>query len=364
MKGTRYQETARFPLFLAILISAHCFHNLQSSFKHKSSLFQTSTQELAQVLKTKALENQDWLEFNPYYDHSQVSTNIYKLKNPLIGQIVSVRRIVGAESPGEVSHIVIDHKGEMPYIEGQSIGIIPPGLDSEGKPFKPRLYSIASSRYGDDLAGQTVSFSIRRALFKDPKTGKEDPSKKGVCSNYLSDAKPGEEVVMVGPSGKIMLIPEKDPNVNLIMVGTGTGVAPYRSFLRRIFSESTPQALNYKGIAWLFLGVANADSLLYDDYFQSLKAKFPNNFRMDYALSREQVNKEGGKMYIQDKIAEYADEIFRMLEGGAHMYFCGLKGMMPGIEQMLEKCAEARGMEWATVLKKLKSNNQWHVEVY
>lgn len=53
-------------------------------------------------------------------------------------------------------------------------------------------------------------------------------------------------------------------------------------------------------------------------------------FRLDYALSREQKNKSGGKMYIQDKVEEYADEVFDLLENGAHIYFCGLKGMMPG----------------------------------
>lgn len=53
-------------------------------------------------------------------------------------------------------------------------------------------------------------------------------------------------------------------------------------------------------------------------------------FRLDYALSREQSNKRGGKMYIQDKVEEYADEVFDLLDKGAHIYFCGLKGMMPG----------------------------------
>ena len=51
---------------------------------------------------------------------------------------------------------------------------------------------------------------------------------------------------------------------------------------------------------------------------------------MDYALSREQKNKKGGKMYIQDKVEEYADEVFDLLDNGAHIFFCGLKGMMPG----------------------------------
>merc|ERR1711988_1626289 len=111
-----------------------------------------------------------------------------------------------------------------------------------------------------------------------------------------------------------------------IMVATGTGIAPYRSFLKRLFVEQTPFGEAYKGLAWLFLGVANTDSLLYDDDWQEILKKYPDNFRLDYALSREQTNKAGGKMYIQDKVAEYSDEIFTRMDNGAHMYFCGLKG--------------------------------------
>merc|ERR1711966_638474 len=144
---------------------------------------------------------------------------------------------------------------------------------------------------------------------------------KGVCSNFLCDAKPGDDVKLTGPSGKGMLIPEKDPSVDLIMVATGTGIAPYRSFLRRLFVEKTPFGEAYKGLAWLFLGVANTDALLYDDDWQEILKEYPDNFKLDYALSREQTNKDG----------EYSDEIFTRMDNGAHMYFCGLKGMMPGI---------------------------------
>merc|ERR1711924_264626 len=106
-------------------------------------------------------------------------------------------------------------------------------------------------------------------------------------SNFLCDAGPGDDLTLTGPSG------------NLIMFATGTGIAPYRSFLKRLFVEQTPFGEAYKGLAWLFLGVANTDSLLYDDDWQEILKKYPDNFRLDYALSREQTNKDGGKMYIQ-----------------------------------------------------------------
>jgi len=92
--------------------------------------------------------------------------------------------------------------------------------------------------------------------------------------------------------------------------------------------------------------------------------KYPDQFRLDYALSREQQNKAGGKMYIQDKVEEYADEIFQKLENGAHIYFCGLKGMMPGIQDMLQKVAESKGLDYEIWAKALKKKKQWHVEVY
>merc|ERR1712193_595577 len=156
----------------------------------------------------------------------------------------------------------------------------------------------------------------------------------------------------------------EDPKTDLIMVATGTGIAPYRGFIRRLFAEDTPAAKAYKGQAWLFLGVANSDALLYDDEFQKAKKDFPDNFRVDYALSREQTNVNGGKMYIQDKVAEYSDEIFTRMDNGAHMYFCGLKGMMPGITSMLETVSASKGLVWEDKLKEWKKAGQWHVEVY
>merc|ERR1711943_141535 len=179
------------------------------------------------------------------------------------------------------------------------------------------------------------------------------------------DSKPGQELMLTGPSGKVMLIPEKDPNVDLIMVATGTGIAPYRSFIRRLCVEQSPFGEAYtkgSGLAWLFLGVANSDALLYDDEWQTVLKEYPDNFKLDYALSREQTNVNGGKMYIQDKMEEYADELFDRIDKGAHIYFCGLKGMLPGISGMLERVATDKGLNWEEKLKELKKAGQWHVE--
>lgn len=291
--------------------------------------------------------------------------HLFKNKEPFIGTVKSVERIVGPNATGETCHIVIEHNGDMPYWEGQSYGIIPPGENPKkpGQPNTVRLYSIASSRYGDEFDGKTASLCVRRAVYWDPELKAEDPAKKGICSNFLCDCKPGDKVQVTGPSGKVMLLPEEDPNATHIMVATGTGIAPYRGFLRRMFMEDV-STFKFGGLAWLFLGVANSDSLLYHDEFSEFKEQYPENFRYDIALSREQTNAKGGKMYVQDKIEEYSEELFELLDKGAHIYFCGLRGMMPGIQDTLKRVAEARGESWEDKLAKLKKNKQWHVEVY
>ncbi|KAL8201814.1 hypothetical protein R6Q57_010961 [Mikania cordata] len=339
------------------------FSHLELKSKTSSS---SRYQSIVSMLVPQAVTNAK-VTVSPLHleDAKEPPLNVYKPKGPYTATIVSVERLVGPKAPGETCHIVIDHDGNVPYWEGQSYGVIPPGENPKkpGAPHNVRLYSIASTRYGDSFDGKTASLCVRRAVYYDPETGKEDPSKNGVCSNFLCDSKPGDKVQITGPSGKIMLLPEEDPNATHIMIATGTGVAPFRGYLRRMFMESVP-TYKFNGLAWLFLGVANSDSLLYDDEFSKYLADHPDNFRFDRALSREQKNKNGGKMYVQDKIEEYSDEIFKMLDKGAHIYFCGLKGMMPGIQETLKRVAVERGENWDEKLSQLKKNKQWHVEVY
>ena len=158
----------------------------------------------------------------------------------------------------------------MHYVEGQSLSVIPPGTDpANGRPHKPRLYSIASTRYGDILDGNTVSLCVRRAEYYDPNTGVADPTKKGVCSNFLCDAAPGTAMSVAGPVGKTMLLP-KDPNADVIMIATGTGIAPFRAFLHRLFMENTVARHMFGGTAWLVLGVPTSGGLLYKEEIDAM----------------------------------------------------------------------------------------------
>ena len=164
-----------------------------------------------------------------------------------------------------------------------------------------------------------------------------------------------------------MLLPE-DPSKDIIMVATGTGIAPFRAFLHRLFMENTLSRHMFNAKAWLILGVPVSSGLLYPEEIQAMQQNAATSpgaeLEVTYAISREMRNAAGGKMYVQDILASRADELFSKLDQGAVIYFCGLKGMMPGILDALEEVATARGIDWSSKLKELQANHQWHVEVY
>ena len=297
--------------------------------------------------------------------HKAVPVNLYKPKSPFIGTVTENYSLLKEGAIGRVQHITFDLSGGDPhlaYVEGQSIGIIPEGEDAKGKPHKLRLYSTASTRHGDNLADNTVSLCVRQLEYKND-AGEEI---KGVCSTYLCDIEPGTKVKITGPVGKEMLLPD-DEEANVIMLATGTGIAPMRTYLRRMFepSEREKNGWTFRGKAWLFMGAPKTPNLLYDEDFEHYEREYPDNFRYTKAISREQQNSKGGRMYIQDRVLEYADEIFAMIENPkTHVYMCGLRGMEPGIDEAMSAAAAAKGLDWSELRPQLKKAERWHVETY
>jgi len=112
-----------------------------------------------------------------------------------VGKVVSVKRIVGAAATGKTCDVVIDPEGKIPYWEGQSYGVEPPGINPKNdKPCTNRMYSIASSRYGDDMKGIPTTLCVRHATYWCPEFKADDTAKKGVCSNFLGGTKPGDSI--------------------------------------------------------------------------------------------------------------------------------------------------------------------------
>ena len=296
--------------------------------------------------------------------HADVPVNIYRPKTPFEGTVTGNYSLLKDGAIGRVNHITFDLKDSDPflnYVEGQSIGIMPAGVDANGKPHKLRLYSIASTRHGDDFAGNTVSLCVRQLQYE-----KDGETINGVCSSYLCDIKPGDKVKITGPVGKEMLLPDEE-DANIVMLATGTGIAPMRAYLRRMFeaTEKEKNNWNFKGKAWLFMGAPKSANLLYEEDLQRYLENYPENFKYTKAISREQQNTKGGRMYIQDRVLESANEIFNMIEDEkTHIYLCGLKGMEPGIDEAMTKAAEEKGLNWSELRPQLKKAGRWHVETY
>jgi len=312
---------------------------------------------------------------------SDVPVNIYRPKNPYVGKCVSNEELVGPGGIGTCRHLIFDISGgDLEYLEGQSIGIIPDGTDDKGKPHKLRLYSIASARHGDFLDDKTVSLCVRQLEYADPDTG---DTVYGVCSSFLCNLKAGADVQITGPVGKEMLLPD-DPNANIIMLGTGTGVAPFRSFLWHLFKEDEKSNSNpfwlpnllgwvkpntdkpkFNGKTWLIFGVATTPNVLYNKDLEDLQRRYPQNFRLTKAISREQKNPDGGRMYIQHRVAEYADELWQLIQqDNTHTYICGLRGMEDGIDEALSAVASKDGINWSDYQRDMKKAGRWHVETY
>jgi len=304
------------------------------------------------------------IEKKPMKKHADVPVNIYRPKTPFEGTVVNNYSLLKEGAIGRVNHITFDLKDSDPflnYVEGQSIGIMPAGEDANGKPHKLRLYSIASTRHGDDFNGNTVSLCVRQLQYE-----KEGETINGVCSTYLCDIKPGDKVKITGPVGKEMLLP-KEEDANIVMLATGTGIAPMRAYLRRMFeaTEKEKNKWNFKGKAWLFMGAPKSANLLYEEDLQRYLTEYPDNFKYTKAISREQQNAKGGRMYIQDRVLESANELFNMIEDEkTHIYLCGLKGMEPGIDEAMTKAAEEKGLNWSELRPQLKKAGRWHVETY
>merc|ERR550514_2487521 len=215
-------------------------------------------------------------------DGREVPFNLFSRKEPLKAKVIAnkVHKHTITENTGdpnwETVHVTFEHGGQYPYLEGMSLGVISPGPDKTGKtPAAIRLYSIASSAVGDDQTGKTVSLCVKRVVevdgkFANREVGEDKKDKagthfpknrvyRGVASNYICDLNVGDEVEITGPVGTEMLLPE-DPESVIIMLATGTGIAPMRSYLRLLFNdkaEQPPMALAssrvWLGFSWGFL---------------------------------------------------------------------------------------------------------------
>lgn len=214
---------------------------------------------------------------------------------------------------------------------------------------QPRLYSIASSLR---MHPEAVHFIIDVVRYRS-----HGRVRKGVCSTFLAE-RCADSPAPIFPTVSKFRLPE-DGDAPIIMVGPGTGVAPFRAFLQE------RQATGARGRNWLFFGAQRVQSdYFYKEDFDQFSADGILT-RIDTAFSRDQAH----KIYVQDRMMESSGEIWKWLEEGAHFYVCGdAKRMAKDVDAALRQIVQQGGGKDAEqaneYVEKLKGEKRYKRDVY
>ncbi|MFJ2828376.1 molybdopterin-dependent oxidoreductase [Streptomyces sp. NPDC087263] len=218
-------------------------------------------------------------------------------------------------------------------------------------PLQPRLYSISSSPLIDP---HVVSLTVSVVRYENP----DGRPRQGVCSPFLADAAPGTPVpVFVQPSPRFR--PPADPTTPMVMIGPGTGIAPFIGFLQE------RRALGHRAPNWLFFGEQHRAT---DFYYEDQLTDFLSDgtlTRLDTAFSRDQ----RAKVYVQDRIREHGPLLWSWLQDGAHLYVCGdASRMAKDVDRALRDVVTAHGGLGedgaAAYLKQLAADRRYARDVY
>jgi len=292
----------------------------------------------------------------PPWSAAHAYTNLYGPKaaeKSITATVVGNVRVTAVGTEYDTHHIVLDF-GAMPFplLEGQSIGVVPPGTDARGRAHHPRQYSVASPRNGERPGYNNASLTIKRVL--------EDHQGKpvrGVASNYMCDLKVGDKVQVIGPFGASFLMPNH-PKSHIVMICTGTGSAPMRAMTewrRRLRLSGKFEA----GKLLLFFGARTKEELPYFGPLQNLPKDFID---INFAFSRTPGQP---KRYVQDAMRERAADLAALLaDSNAYFYVCGLKAMEEGVMHALRDVAQQAGLSWEAVGAALKKQGRLHLETY
>ncbi len=285
-----------------------------------------------------------WSAAHPY-------VNLHTLAHPAFATVSGNFALTAPGASSDIRHIVLDFGATaFPVLEGQTVGIVPPGTDAHGRPHHVRLYSVASPRDGERPRYNNVALTVKRVT-----VDHAGHTVKGVASNYLCDSAKGDTVTVVGPFGTSFLMPNH-PGSSLLMICTGTGSAPMRAMTER---RRRRRAQKEGGQLMLFFGARAANEL---PYFGPL-LKLPKDFiDINFAFSR--VPGEP-KLYVQDLIRRRGEAVARLLrDDQCYIYICGLKGMEEGVADAFKEICRQHGMDWGAMLPELRSKGRYHLETY
>lgn len=255
------------------------------------------------------------------------------------------------QDPEDLKGILLGNDYQDLLKQHSSVKFTPQDFIAQLRRLVPRLYSIASA---PKLYPYEIHLTI--SIVRYQSGGRE---RIGVASTYLAERCPLNEAELPVFVAKSKFGLPEDSTQNIIMIGPGTGVAPFRAFVQQRGAEGA------KGENWLFFGEQrNAYDFLYQEDWEDYQKKGWLH-RLDLAFSRDQEE----KIYVQNRLLENAAEIWKWLEGGAYFYVCGdAKRMAPDVHNALIRiCVEQGKMteeKAEEYLKLLRKQKRYQKDVY
>ncbi len=271
--------------------------------------------------------------------------------------ILATERITPDDADVEIRELILEvDRPDFSFAAGQSIGVITPGPHDLGHDIHFRLYSVADTPSRSDSGKPRITIAVRRVDYIDDYSGERY---EGISSNYLCDQRQGDKISITGPYGYAFEVPE-DKDANLILIGAGTGIAPFRAFVKHIYHD----VKDWRGKVRLFYGAATGLELFYmneyrddfeqyydEDTFEAFSALSPrpnwaDPIAWDYCLE------------------ERSGEILEMLDDpGTHVYVAGLENVRSELDEVFARLVGSEE-RWQRRRAELVAGGRWTELLY
>lgn len=276
----------------------------------------------------------------------------YDVSTRFAAKVLSSQRITPAMSKHDVREIIVEVESDTFEVKvGQNIGVLAPGQTEMGQEYHFRLYSIADLPVRTSSGHLQLTLCVRRCSYIDPYSGEEYA---GVASNYLCDLRPDETLTISGPYGQAFEVP-RDHDATLILIGAGTGIAPFRAFVKHLFTK-VPE---FTGRVWLFHGGQTGIDLLYRN--QEI-----DDFTLYYDRGTfeafDALSKRPGWSDVHDwgtAMRSRAEELCKALTSPkTYVYLAGLRQIRDELDQVLSEIAGS-GQRWQHWKSELEAEHRW-----
>jgi ferredoxin--NADP+ reductase len=281
----------------------------------------------------------------------------YDIETKYTATVKETARITPEESEDEIRNIVLEVDGkDFKFDIGQSIGVLVPGPHEFGHGDHFRLYTVANTFEPANGTNPRIEVCVKRCFYIDDVSGEKY---KGIASNFLCDRKPGDQFTITGPYGLAFDVPD-DKNADILMIGLGTGIAPFRAFVKHIYKSLG----GWAGKVRLFYGAKSGLEMIYMNDKQN---DFVNYYDEDTFKAFAAVSPRphmDDPIPLDKALEKHSKEVWEMvLKPDTHVYVAGIEKMLEPLNKAFSKMAGSEE-KWERRKAELKAGGRWAELVY